>query len=246
MEVTERATVVLVHGLGAGAWIWEPLIQELRARDVEACAVDLPTVGEDTDPSFDFHTDAAHLRSVVENMNGPLVLCSNSYGGLVITEASAGHPNVMRLVYMAAFMPDADEDVLSLLASACTPETLPQVIFRDDGLIDLDRELVNRLAFQQASAETAAWAVSKLRPVAMGAGGMPTVSGVGWQTIPSTYIICGRDKSIQPAVQRKWAENRATTFIEVPFDHCPQVSHPAEIADLLAEVAGDSRPQDAE
>jgi len=28
--------------------------------------------------------------------------------------------------------------------------------------------------------------------------------------------------------------------VEVPFDHCPQVSHPAEIGDLLAAIARDA------
>jgi hypothetical protein len=72
--------------------------------------------------------------------------------------------------------------------------------------------------------------------MAMGQGGSPSILEVGWRTIPSTYVVCGEDNCIRPEAQRKWASERATDWIEVPFDHCPQVSHPAEIADLLARI----------
>jgi pimeloyl-ACP methyl ester carboxylesterase len=103
----ETATVVLVHGAGGGPWIWEPVGKELDALGVEHLEVDLPTMDENCDPAANFHTDAAHLRAVIDGIEGPVVLCGNSYGGVVITEASAGHPRVQRLVYLAAAMPDA-------------------------------------------------------------------------------------------------------------------------------------------
>jgi hypothetical protein len=55
--------------------------------------------------------------------------------------------------------------------------------------------------------------------------------------VPSTYIVCTEDKAIQPSAQHAWAEN-ATSVIERPWDHSPGVSHPDEVADLLAEIAG--------
>src|SRR4051794_41096393 len=106
MGNSESATVVLVHGAGGGAWMWEPLVKELDARDIEHVEVDLPTSDQSREPTMNFHDDADHVRSVLDEVDGPIVLVGNSYGGVVITEASAEHPNVVRLVYLAAFMPD--------------------------------------------------------------------------------------------------------------------------------------------
>ena len=122
MDNSGSATVVLVHGAGAGAWVWEPVGNELDARGIEHVEVDLPTMDQSREPTLTFHDDADHLRSVLDQLDGPIVLVGNSYGGVVITEASAEHPNVVRLVYLAAFMPDADEEVMTWLIPNCTPD----------------------------------------------------------------------------------------------------------------------------
>lgn len=216
--------------------MWEPLVKELDARGIEHVEVDLPTSDQSREPTMNFHDDANHVRSVLDEVDGPIVLVGNSYGGVVITEASAEHPNVVRLVYLAAFMPDADEEVMNWLIANCTPEFLAGITVTPDGRGGLDSKIAAQIAFQQATPEVAKWAVSKIRPMAMGQGGSPTLAGVGWRKIPSTYIVCSEDNSIKPEAQRQWAAQRATDQIEVPFDHCPQASHPAEIADLLAPI----------
>src|SRR5580700_9811782 len=156
---TRAATVVLVHGAGAGAWMWGPLTEELDALGIPHVAVDLPTCGVDVDPKTDVHADAAHVRAVLEQVDGPVVLCGNSYGGLVITEASAEHPAVVRLVYLAAFMPDADDEMIAFVTDSSTPEFRSGTIFGDDSLVRFDLEVVKKLAFQQSRAEVASWAV---------------------------------------------------------------------------------------
>jgi hypothetical protein len=59
---------------------------------------------------------------------------------------------------------------------------------------------------------------------------------VGWETIPSTYVVCTEDRCVDPSAQRQWAA-QATNAVERPYDHSPGVSHPDEVADLLAEIA---------
>ena len=239
---TRAATVVLVHGAGAGAWMWGPLTEELDTLRIPHVAVDLPTVGADVDPKTDVHADAAHVRAVLDGVGGPVVLCGNSYGGLVITEASAEHPAVARLVYLAAFMPDADDAMIAFVTDSATPEFVTGTTFGDDGLVRFDPEVVQKLACQQSSPEVASWAAERLRPMAMGFGGSPTVTGVGWRTIPSTFVVCGEDQSIRPEAQRRWGTQRATDWVELPFDHCPHLSHPVVIANLLATLASTPAP----
>ncbi len=230
-------TVVLVHGLGGGAWGWGPMGKELDARGVAHVAVDLPSVGVGVDPTADMHADAEFVRSVLKEIDGPIVLCGNSYGGAVITEASAGQPNVARLVYLTAFMPDADDDLTAFMPGNCTPEFLAGALFREDGLVDYDPAVAKQTIFQECSAEVADWAIPMLRPTAMGAPGTPRVLGVGWHDIPSTYIVCTQDRAIQPEAQRRWAAERATDTVELPADHAPMLSYPAETAAIVTRLA---------
>lgn len=73
-------------------------------------------------------------------------------------------------------------------------------------------------------------------PMSFGRDPSVTLGRVGWVDIPSTYIVCSEDRAIEPSAQRAWAQ-RATIVIERPWDHSPGVSHPDEVAELLAGIA---------
>jgi pimeloyl-ACP methyl ester carboxylesterase len=235
------ATVVLVHGAFSGAWTWRDVQAELRARGVASRAVDLPTCNT-TDSSLDFHDDAKHVRSVIDEIGGPVVLAGNSYGGVVITEAAVGHAAVKRLVYIAAFMLAADESVTLQILNAmqATEPSATGFSFRDDGFAEMDIETNIPFAFNQAPPEQLDWIrANGLKPMAFQGDPSAALSGAAWQTIPSTYVVCDDDRSIRPDAQRQWAKEQATDFVEWPSDHCPQHSRPRDVADLLAKLAND-------
>ena len=60
---------------------------------VTALAIDLPGHGDDPGPMGDLHGDAAHVSSVLDSLDGPVVLAGHAYGGAVITEAAATRPS---------------------------------------------------------------------------------------------------------------------------------------------------------
>ena len=231
------ARVVLVHGAFGGAWCWDATSAALTALGIESVSIDLPTIGESVDPSLDFHADAKYVREILDGLDGPIVLCGNSYGGVVITEASAGAQNVVRLVYLAAFMLDEQDEVPGALLTHCTPEFLGGFAFGDNGLATFDPDTAEDVVFNQATRDAAQAAADRFRPMALSLGSTTALSAAGWRDIPSTYVVCSNDRSLQPDVQRRWAAQRATESIERPCDHCPQVSRPRETAELLASVA---------
>ncbi|HEY5013233.1 MAG TPA: alpha/beta hydrolase [Acidimicrobiia bacterium] len=230
------ARVVLVHGAFGGAWCWDATSAALAALGIESVSIDLPTIGEGVDPSLDFHADAEYVREILDGLDGPIVLCGNSYGGVVITEASAGAQNVVRLIYLAAFMLDEQDEVPGVLLTHCTPEFLGGFAFDGNGLATFDPDTAKDVVFNQATREVAQAAVDRFRPMALGLGSTTAVSAAGWRDIPSTYVVCSNDRSLQPDAQRRWAAQRATESIELPYDHCPQVSRPLETAELLASA----------
>jgi pimeloyl-ACP methyl ester carboxylesterase len=102
----DRPTVVLEHGAFADASSWNGVIERLHMEGYPVVAAANPLRG----PS----EDAAALRSVIDHVQGPVILVGHSYGGSVISEAATGEPRVKALVHVAAFLPAPGENALGL------------------------------------------------------------------------------------------------------------------------------------
>ena len=92
-----KPTIVLVHGGWADASNWNAVTQQLQD--------DGYTVIAPANPLRGVQTDSAYLSSVLATITGPIVLVGHSYGGVLITNAATGNPNVKALVYIAALPP---------------------------------------------------------------------------------------------------------------------------------------------
>src|ERR1700751_3724350 len=99
-------TVVLVHGAFADASGFAGVIRELESAGL--------TVVAPPNPLRRVASDAATVGAVAGAIDGPVVLVGHSYGGAVITQASAGLGNVTALVYLAAFGLDEGESCASV------------------------------------------------------------------------------------------------------------------------------------
>jgi hypothetical protein len=60
-----------------------------------------------------------------------------------------------------------------------------------------------------------------------------------WRSIPSTYVLCARDRAIHPDFQR-WMSTRAGEVVTLDTDHSPFMSLPEQFADLLDRIAGNA------
>src|ERR1700712_1981940 len=95
-------TIVLVHGAFADASSWSAVYDELQDDGYAIVAPPVPLRG--------VASDAAYLSSVLDQINGPVVLVGHSYGGAVITIAGA-RDQVVGLVYVAAYALDEGESL---------------------------------------------------------------------------------------------------------------------------------------
>src|SRR5712672_1899519 len=93
-----KPTIVLVHGGWADASSWNAVTRRLQDDGYTVIAAANPLRG--------VQSDSAYLSSVLATITGPVVLVGHSYGGVLITNAATGNPNVKALVYVAAFAPD--------------------------------------------------------------------------------------------------------------------------------------------
>src|SRR5215475_14427580 len=107
----------LVHGAFAGAWIWQPLMDRLKAAGHSVEAFDLPGAGDDHTHVGEVTLDAcaARLCEVLANSSEPAIVAGNSMGGLIATQGAARCPGrVAALVYVTAFLPRNGQSLLDL------------------------------------------------------------------------------------------------------------------------------------
>ena len=108
MPESAQPTVMLVHGAFADASGFGGVIRELSTSGYRVFAP--------PDPLRSLVGDAATVSAVAGAIDGPVVLVGHSYGGAVITQASASLDNVVGLVYLAAFSLDLGESCASVQA----------------------------------------------------------------------------------------------------------------------------------
>jgi pimeloyl-ACP methyl ester carboxylesterase len=237
-----KPTVVLVHGSFTDASSWSRVIPSLQKRGY-------PVIAE-ANPLRGIATDSAYLKSLLAQIKGPVVLVGHSYGGIVITNAATGNPNVKALVYVAAFAPAQGETGNQLIAHApgslLSPAALdvrlyptpdgqlaPEVTAKPSALrpifaADLPVSLVKIAAASQ-------------RPAA--ASTLSDPSGPpAWATIPSWALVAGADKAIGAANERFMAKRiHATTVVAKGASHLVMLSQPEKVANLIADAAAGRR-----
>jgi pimeloyl-ACP methyl ester carboxylesterase len=219
--------IIFVHGafVRDGAWWWQPTAGILAAHGLPSTAAVLPSC--ESEPRGDLHDDAAAVRALLDASPEPALLVGHSYGGVVLTEAAAGHPAAHRLVYVTSFLPDTGE----ALADFGTGDPEPRQLSHGDGTASIREELVRPLFAHDFGDTTYAAAAARLTPQAeVVFGQRPTAAA--WREIPSTYLLCAGDRATPPDLQRTHAA-RATDVVELPVPHHPFVTRPELVADVL-------------
>jgi len=108
----------------------------------------------------------------------------------------------------------------------------------DDGMITIDPDSAVECFYNECESSVARAAAIRLRPTSVDCLRTPT-GAEPWHDIPSTYVVCERDQTIHPDMQRAMSA-RARRVHSLDTDHSPFMSTPDELLDILVRVAGDS------
>jgi pimeloyl-ACP methyl ester carboxylesterase len=231
-----KPIIVLEHGAFAETSGWNGVIQRLRKDGYRVIAAANPLRG----PAV----DAAALRSVVDHVDGSVVLVGHSYGGSVISTAAAGEARVKALVYVAAFLPDVGESALELTGTfpgSTLSDALDPVPYKlPDGTTGTDLYIKADKYRHQFAADvpesTAALMAATQRPIAQAAlEEKATVAA--WKTTPSWFVIATQDRNIPAAAQRFMARRAHARTTEVRASHSVAVSHPDIVARVIEQAA---------
>jgi len=221
--------IVLVHGSWADGSGWKG-VYDILAKDGYKVSI----VQE---PETSFKEDVAATKRVLALQDGPCILVAHSYGGSVISEAGTD-PSVAGLVYVAAHMPDAGENQADdgkrfpsdLSKSAAIKKTA-------DGFTYLDPAQFHEYFAADLPAEQAAFmAQSQVFNFADNFKGVITTPA--WRSKPSWMVVAGKDRTINPDLERWYAARAKSHKVEVPgASHSVYVSRPKEVAAVIEDAA---------
>jgi pimeloyl-ACP methyl ester carboxylesterase len=238
-----KSTIVLVHGDWADGSSWNEVAKRLIARDHQVLVPPNPLRGP--------IEDGAYLKSLLESIDGPIVLVAHSYGGFVITNAATGVTNVKALVYIDAFIPDEGDLLFDLAAGSCLALD-PAKVFNSvpvAGGADLYLQIAPNLPYpgfaecfaNGVDRETTALLAATQRPAFSDQATEPSGPPAWKGTIP-VWSLIGTEDHVIPADRQEFMSKRANATIEsVDAGHLSLVSHAEQVTKVIeAAVAATS------
>jgi pimeloyl-ACP methyl ester carboxylesterase len=238
-----RPTIVLEHGGFADGSSWDGVISILQH---EGYTVDAPPT-----PLLGLASDTAYLASYLKTISGPVVLVGHSYGGMVISNAAAGNPNVKALVYVDAAEPIAGEsleqitfaqpgscltgggnlnNVVNFVVNPSQPAGDYDVYLKVAPGTDysgFDSCFATDVPTQEANVLAATQ-----RPIALGAFTAPSGSPA-WASIPSWAVIGTDDEVIPPAELTFMAKRAQSQITYVKAGHLSMIAQPWAVANVI-------------
>jgi pimeloyl-ACP methyl ester carboxylesterase len=224
-------TIVLVHGAFADASSWRPVADRLDG--------DGHTVLAPPNPLRGLRHDAAYTASVIDQLDGPVVLVGHSYGGAVITAAGSSD-KVVGLVYVAGVVPDEGESVNDLQGRfpSLAMGPLVQPLSLPDGSAELT---INPARFPEVfgadlpAADAAFMAISQ-RSISATAFDDPATAAA-WRATPSWAVFGTADQPVAPELQRFAYDRAGSTVTEIEgASHLVMKSQPDIVAGVIREA----------
>lgn len=221
--------IVLVHGAFADGSGWRP-VADLLVKDGY-------TVSVVQEPLTSLEDDVAATNRILDRQQGRAVLVGHSYGGAIITEAG-NNAHVASLVYVAAFVPDEGDTIVSQIetnppaAKSIAPTTdgyllVDQASFPADFAADLPLPDARFMAISQVP-----WNAKIVKT---------PITAPAWKAKPSYGIVARQDRMINPDLERAMYAHAKAKVTEIDGSHALFISQPRAVADVIEQAARESR-----
>jgi pimeloyl-ACP methyl ester carboxylesterase len=226
--MTALPNVVLVHGAWADGSSWSAVIERLQAEGYSVTAPQFPMNA--------LADNVARLRLVLGRQDGPTIVAGHSYGGQIMTALGINAPNVVGLVYIAAFGLDEGESIGALLEQGPPTPALAHLDIDSEGFAWLpEDDFVNHFA---ADVDPVKAKVMYAVQQPLHASALTDVMGVpAWKSLPSWYLVADGDQAIPPDAERQFAARMGADTVEVASNHVAMVSHPDEAVERIVTAA---------
>jgi Alpha/beta hydrolase family len=217
-EVLQMTTFALIHGGGDVGWYWHLVERELRTGGHESVAPDLPC--NDDSAGLSEYAD-----TVVEAIGArdDVVVVAQSFGGFTAPLVADRIP-ARALVLVAGMIPAPGE----------RPDDWPantrfDQVMRENPQEDLFYHDVPRALADQARGKARAQSATP------GHSPWPLAA---WPDVPTRFVLCSEDRFFPPDFMRRVVARRlGIAPDEIASGHCPALSQPKELADMLVGYA---------
>jgi pimeloyl-ACP methyl ester carboxylesterase len=228
-----KPTIVLVHGAFGDASSWRPVFDRLDDDEHTVIAAANPLRG--------VAADAAYVSTVIDQIDGPVVLVGHSYSGCVITAAGASD-KVAGLVYVAGFAPDEGESITDLQtrfpsvvpggSDFLQPRPLP-----DGGVeVSVDPQRFHDIFCADVPDADAAFMAHAQRPL-LTAAFEDQATAAAWRVKPSWAVFGTEDHPIATELHRFSYGRAGSTVTEVEgASHFVMLSNPDVVAGVIREA----------
>jgi pimeloyl-ACP methyl ester carboxylesterase len=219
----------LVHGSTQDASGWARLVPELERRGHRVVCADLPTDEPDA-------SGARYAQAIAESMRdsseAPIVV-AHSVSGTFLPLLPA-HCPVSRMVFLAAFIPEIGKSPMEQLQAS------PEMFWKDWIGKDPSKDdgVAVQYLFHDCDPETVAWALTTRKLMHARRVLTEPCPLRSWPDVPASYILCREDRTLRAEFWREQVRKQlGTDPIELAGGHCPHVSRPGELADVLSGLS---------
>jgi pimeloyl-ACP methyl ester carboxylesterase len=207
----EKPTIVLVHGAFETSKAWDYLVPKLESDGYHVINVDLP--GRPGNPmapnlvSLDLYRDTV-LKAIAGEKN-PVVVVGHSFGGIVISAVGEADPDKIKtLVYVAAYLPQDGQSMLSLATGDRDSKAGPALdIDKAKGIVTVKYAARGDL-FANGAPEAVQKAVAdSVVPEPLGPLATPVhLTAARFGKIDKVYIHTALDQVVSPWLQQKMVD----------------------------------------
>ncbi|MFA9431741.1 alpha/beta hydrolase [Egicoccus sp. AB-alg2] len=219
------ATFVLIHGGGDVGWYWHLVEHELRQRDHDVVAPDLPCDDDDAD----LHDYADTVVDAIGDRRD-LVVVGQSYGGFTAPLVADRLP-VEALVLVAGMVPVPGEKPADWWDDTGYRPAVQEQARRDGGLTGHDDPFV--AFYHDVPRALAEQAQRKARSESSTAYHSPWPLDA-WPAVTTRFVVCLDDRFFPaPFMRRVVAERLGIVPDEIAAGHCVALARPRELANLF-------------
>jgi pimeloyl-ACP methyl ester carboxylesterase len=219
----------LVHGSTQNSTGWDLLVVELEKRGHEVVRMNLPA----DEPDAGGTRYAELIAQAIPAHRDDALVVAHSASGLFLPLVPAER-RVRRIVFLAAIIPQIGKtfrDQISENKDMFNPEWVGKDPTKD-------HPAARDFLFHDCSPEVSNWALTTLRLMFARQAMLEVCPLNSWPDVPSSYIVCSDDRTVRPDWCRRAARERlGVTPFELPGGHCPHVSRPGKLAEMLSPLS---------
>ena len=218
---------ILIHSTGEAPACWQRPSTTLELHGHRTHPVDLPV----DRPELLAGDYADIMRKQVGHIAEPIVLAHSGSGTLLPAAPKAR--KARQRVWLAAWVPNPHASFIEEVRANPTETFNPDWIGKDP---TKDSSVAINFLYHDCDQATIDWALTTRRlfmPLAVYNQRIALDDD-----IPSSYIVASIDRTIRPDWQRRMARERLRIEpLQIVTGHCPHISAPERLAQLLAHIA---------